>query len=152
MKQIAWAFLLFLAFSSFSHASDWTLRDTAGHSLTLSRYSGKWVLVNFWATWCPPCLEEIPVLQKLAKQGTLAVIGIAMSYRDSSEVLDFSKKNHIYYPVVLGDDDIADKFGGIDTLPTSFLYSPEGKLVGQHMGPLTEKDVEGAMHGASFSN
>ncbi len=151
MKRILWLILL-VAFSGFSQASDWTLKDTTGKPLSLSQYKGKWVLVNFWATWCPPCLEEIPALEKLDEEGKLVVIGIAMSYRSRGEVLGFARKNHLSYAVVLGNDDIADEFGDIDTLPTSFLYSPGGQLVGQHLGPLSRKDIESAMRGAPFSN
>lgn len=150
MKKRLRLFLLFLGLSTIANASDWTLTDTAGKTVSLSEYRGKWVLVNFWATWCPPCLEEIPVLDDLYGKGKLVVIGIAMSYQRQSEVTDFLVKNRIPYPVVMGDDDIAGEFGGIDTLPTSFLYSPDGKLAGQHQGPLTRKDLDAAMRGLPF--
>ena len=139
---------LALSVTSLAHAgSNWSLTDTYGKSVRLSDFRGKWVLVNFWATWCPPCLEELPALEKLYEEGKLVVIGIAVSYQRPGEVLDFLKKNPIPYPVVLGDDDIVEKFGDLDTLPTSFLYSPDGKLAGRHEGALSEKELLSAMQG-----
>ena len=136
-----------------AHAGgDWSLADMSGKSVRLSDFRGKWVLVNFWATWCPPCLAEIPDLESLYREGRLTVIGVAMSYRRSSEVSDFIGKNGITYPVVLGDDDVAGQFGEPDSLPTSFLYSPTGQFVGQHEGPLSAKEILDAMQGAPFAN
>ncbi|MHB1100714.1 MAG: TlpA family protein disulfide reductase [Burkholderiales bacterium] len=139
--------LLFLSVSAMA-AEDWSLMDTEGKVIRLSDFKGKWVLVNFWATWCPPCLAEIPDLIGMRRKGTdVAVVGIAVSYRNPEEVLDFARKKGITYPIVLGNEDIASKFGGIDSLPTSFLYSPEGKLVGQHEGPLTQNEIRDFIHG-----
>ena len=121
-------------------SENWSLVDTAGHAVRLSDFRGKWLMVNFWATWCPPCLAEIPGLNDLRREN-IAVVGIAVSYADQKEVLDFIRQKNIAYPVVLGNEDVASLFGGIDSLPTSFLYSPEGKLVGQHQGPLTPEEV-----------
>ncbi len=136
-----------------AHAGgDWSLADMSGKSVRLSDFRGKWVLVNFWATWCPPCLAEIPDLESLHREGRLTVIGVAMSYRRSSEVSDFVRKNGITYPVVLGDDDVAGQFGEPDSLPTSFLYSPDGQLVGRHEGPLSAKEILAAMQGAPFAS
>ncbi len=139
---------LALSVTSLAHAgSNWSLTDTSGKSVRLSDFRGKWVLVNFWATWCPPCLEELPALEKLYEEGKLVVIGIAVSYQRPGEVLDFLKKNPIPYPVVMGDDDVVEAFGDIDTLPTSFLYSPDGKLADRHEGALSEKELLSATQG-----
>ena len=144
---------LALSVPSLAHAGgDWSLTDTSGKSVSLSDFRGKWVLVNFWATWCPPCLAEIPDLEALYKEGRLTVIGVAMSYRKAGEVLDFIGKNGITYPVILGDEDVAKQFGEPDSLPTSFLYSPTGRLVGQHEGPLSAKEIMAVMHDSPFPN
>ena len=143
MKKWLFGFLLLCIAIPAMASENWSLTDTTGKHWNLSDFRGKWVLVNFWATWCPPCLAEIPDLSKMGKEGKkIAVIGIAVSYRSDDEVLDFMKKHAIPYPVVLGSEDIASGFGGIETLPTSFLYSPDGKLVGQHEGPLTQEEIE----------
>ncbi len=122
-----------------------TVTDSTGKKHPLADYRGKWLLVNFWATWCPPCLDEIPDLTALHdqhKDKDLAVIGIAMDYRDPKEVLRFADDYFISYPIVLGSRRIAAQFGPVEALPTSYLYDPRGKLATQHSGALTKKSVE----------
>ena len=127
-------------------AADWKLKDKEGVSYTLAGQKGKWVLVNFWAPWCPPCLEEMPGFNALQKRHTdLQVIGVAVMYRKKKEVLDVVREQSLSYPIVMGNESIASDFGEISGLPTSFLYSPTGKLVGRHEGPLTPRDIEQAM-------
>jgi thiol-disulfide isomerase/thioredoxin len=128
-------------------AMAWSLQDSTGRTLSPASYPGQWVLVNFWATWCPPCKQEIPELIRLQhdKAGTLTIIGVAVSYRDSQVVLDFAREQGIDYPIVLGNEDIAAEFGGIRGLPESFLYAPDGKLVRRFEGPQTESTIEQAL-------
>src|SRR5512143_3897498 len=103
--------------------SDWSLKDKDGAHYRLSALKGKWVLVNFWAPWCPPCLEEMPELVALHKRHKdLLVIGVAVMYRKKSEVLEVVRSKSLDYPIVLGDEDIASEFGEVNGLPTSFLY------------------------------
>lgn len=138
--------LSFIALSLFT-ASAWAFNftDVQGHPQNLQAYKGKWVLVNFWATWCPPCLKEIPDLISLqAEYGTtrLEVIGIAMDYNDPKQVVNFAGNMHINYPIVLGNPDIAAQIGEIQGLPTSYLYNPAGKIVAYQLGALTKAAVE----------
>lgn len=141
------AVLAFLLCSALAAQADgWKLKDKDGVSYTLAGQQGKWVLVNFWAPWCPPCLEEMPGFNALQKRHTdLQVIGVAVMYRKKKEVLDVVRQQSLAYPIVMGSESIASDFGEISGLPTSFLYSPAGKLVGRHEGPLTPRDVEQAM-------
>lgn len=132
---------ILLAFSLNTHAAGWALQDKDGVNYTLSGLQGRWVLVNFWAPWCPPCLQEIPELAALQKSHKdMQVIGVAVLYKSRQNVLDMAKD--MTYPVVLGNEDIASDFGGMTGLPTSFLYTPDGKLLGHHSGPLTQEQVE----------
>ncbi|NWG86894.1 MAG: TlpA family protein disulfide reductase [Hydrogenophilaceae bacterium] len=125
-------------------AQAFSLTDSKGKVHRLADYKGKWVLVNFWATWCPPCLEEIPDLIALHenKKNKLVVIGVAMDYQDSKYVLQFADQQMISYPVVLGDYKMAAQIGAIRGLPTSYLYNPQGKIVAYTVGSLSRAAVE----------
>ena len=138
---------LLLLFSLNTWADDWSLKDAAGVRHTLPGLNGKWVLVNFWAPWCPPCIAEIPGFISLQSRSDLQVIGVAVMYKSRREVMDEAKNLAINYPVVLGNEDIAGDFGGVAGLPTSFLYTPAGQLVGKHEGPLTQNEIEQAIEG-----
>ncbi len=125
-------------------AESFVFKDMKGQEQRLQDYRGKWVLVNFWATWCPPCLEEIPdliALYEAHRNKDLAVIGVALdSTKDS--VVEFVAKKKISYPIVLGDYDLAAQVGEVEALPTSYLYDPTGKLVSYQQGMVTRTSVE----------
>jgi thiol-disulfide isomerase/thioredoxin len=126
-----------------SAAFAFTVKDTKGKTHRLEDYRGKWVLVNFWATWCPPCLEEMPDLQKLHEtRKDLVVIGIAMEYRDPNYVKQFADDLFVTFPIVLGDSRIAAQIGKIPGLPTTYLYDPTGKVAAYNVGALTREAVE----------
>ncbi len=135
-------FLLLLVGAASAQA--FTFTDSTGKTQNLDQYKGKWVLVNFWATWCPPCLEEIPDLVALheSKKNNLVVIGVAMDYRDPKEVLRFADQMMISYPMVLGDQKLAAQVGAIPGLPTTYLYNPQGKQVAYNVGAITRDGIE----------
>jgi len=140
-------FTALLLLLSSGHAAwagdDWSLKDRDGAHYTLSGLHGKWVLVNFWAPWCPPCLQEMPDLDALQQRHRdLQVIGVAVMYGSRKEVMGVVSKQSVSYPIVLGNEDTAGDFGGLNGLPTSFLYSPSGKLVDQIQGPIIQADIE----------
>ena len=137
--------LLLLMSGVASAAPGFSVTDTAGKSHRLADYHGKWVLVNYWATWCPPCLEEIPDLVALydERRGKdLMVIGIAMQYKSSKEVADYVDDMLMSYPIVLGDDKITAQIGPADVLPTTYIFNPQGKLVATRHGLITKAYVE----------
>ncbi|MEI7456939.1 MAG: TlpA disulfide reductase family protein [Nitrosomonadales bacterium] len=137
--------LLAMLLALSSQAADFTLTDQQGKIHHLSDYRGKWVLVNYWATWCPPCLAEIPELNALHnahKNTDLVVIGIAMDYSSGKVVADFVRKHGISYPVVLGNRKVIAQIGELDVLPTSYLYSPSGEQVSTQAGEVTRESVE----------
>ncbi len=135
--------LLLASFSAAAH--EFAFKDIQGKVQHLSDYRGKWVLVNFWATWCPPCLDEIPdliALHNAHKDTDLVVIGIALDYASSKGVIDFAAKHAISYPVILGDHKMAAQVGKVESLPTTILFDPTGKPVGHQEGVVTRASVE----------
>lgn len=141
MRRTLLLWLLCLPLVSF--AADFSVDDLQGKTHHLSDYRGKWVLVNFWATWCPPCLAELPELNRLQKtHQDMVVIGIAMDYRSGKQVAQFVKQHGISYPVVLGSSKIVAQIGDLDVLPTSYLYSPAGEQVSSQAGEITQASVE----------
>ena len=136
--------LLLLLSAAWVQAADFRLTDTKGKTHTLSGYKGKWVLVNYWATWCPPCLEEIPDLVALHedRKNNLVVIGVAMDYRNARQVTDFAESMLVDYPIVLGNDEVVRQIGPVQGLPTTYLYNPDGRMVAQQVGAITREMVE----------
>jgi len=105
-------------------------------------------LVNYWATWCPPCLEEVPDLVNLYdkhKRKNLMVIGVVFDYKDVNEVKDYVDDMLMSYPIVLGDDTVTEQIGQMDVLPTTFIYNPQGRLVKIKRGVVTREFVEKLM-------
>ncbi len=136
--------VLMLLWAGAASAQDFVFKDLQGHEQRLQDYRGKWVLVNFWATWCPPCLEEIPDLVSLHeahKKADMVVIGVALDSSKES-VVEFVAKKRVSYPVVVGDYDQAAQVGEVEALPTSYLYDPTGKLVSYQQGMVTRASVE----------
>jgi peroxiredoxin len=138
-------FALLLACSWAGYAADFSLEDMQGKTHRLSDYRGKWVLVNFWATWCLPCLNEIPELISLHnahQDKDLSVIGIAMDSGSSGKVADFAQAHGISYPVVMGNRKITAQIGAVEVLPVSYLYNPKGEQVSYQAGEVTRASVE----------
>ncbi|MGH9728728.1 MAG: TlpA disulfide reductase family protein [Candidatus Acidiferrales bacterium] len=131
-----------------------TFPELQGGDLPLASLKGKVVLVNFWATWCEPCRVEIPWMigfqQKYASQG-FTILGVAMDDEGKKVVDPFVQKTQfdvdgakliMSYPIILGNDDIAAKFGGLIGLPTSVLISRDGKIVKRFIGLVNHDQLQ----------
>ncbi len=108
------------------------LQSIEGKPVQLSDYKGKIVVLNFWATWCPPCRAEIPDLVSLQKQYAaqgVVVLGVSMDEGGPAKVASFAKKYGINYPVVMGDEKTSVAYGGIQVLPTTFIIDRKGNVV-----------------------
>ena len=117
-------------------APNFDLTSTEGKNVKLSDYRGKVVIVDFWATWCPPCRKGIPDLIELQKEfkNNLVVIGVSLDQDTKSDVVPFIKKYGINYPVVYGTNQVIMEYGSINAIPTSFVINKEGKIVDKHIG------------------
>lgn len=133
--------LVLLYFPLLAQAAEPTLAlpDLKGNIVHLRDYRGKLVVVNYWATWCPPCREELPQLEAFYKahRGTAVVLGVNYEDTDPGSLKSFVEQHRITYPILQADVDQPTPFGRIYGLPTSFVISPQGKLVQSHTGPVT---------------
>jgi peroxiredoxin len=113
-------------------APDFELPDAKGKKRKLSEFRGKVVLLNFWATWCPPCRAEMPELNRLhheyADRG-FTVLGVAMDERGWRAVTPFLSTHRIDYPVLLGNAGVANDYGGVRTIPHTLFLDREGRVV-----------------------
>lgn len=117
-------------------APDFSRADLAGTAIRLNSYRGKLVLLNFWATWCEPCLAEIPRFsrwQQLYGPEGLQVLGISMD-DDSTSVKRAIRKYSIAYPVLMGDEHLGELYGGVLGLPLSYIIDPSGHIIGRYQG------------------
>jgi len=131
--------------SSRKAAPDFVLKDAAGKEVRLSDYRGKVVLLDFWATWCGPCRIEIPWFTQMEQQKKdkgFAVLGVSMDDDGWKAVNPFVKEMKINYRVLLGNDEVAKNYGGLDALPTTFLIDRDGKIASVHVGLASRKDFE----------
>jgi peroxiredoxin len=124
-------------------APNFMLQDPNGRSVQLADYRGKVVLLNFWATWCGPCKVEIPWFvdfERRHKDQGFAVVGISMDEDGWQAVKPFISAMGINYRVLMGSDTIGQLYGGVDSLPTTFLIDRDGRIAAVHFG-LVSKSV-----------
>ncbi|MFQ6083532.1 MAG: peroxiredoxin family protein [Candidatus Aminicenantia bacterium] len=130
---------------TFAPAPDFTLPDITGKKISLSDYQGKIIILDFWATWCPPCRIEIPAFIELYnkyKQQGLVIIGISLDREGTKVLIPFIKKYGINYPILLGNKEVVKAYGGIRGIPTTFIIDQRGKIRNKHIGvPPNFKEV-----------
>jgi thiol-disulfide isomerase/thioredoxin len=112
-------------------APDFSLKDLNGKNIRLSEQKGKVVLIDFWATWCPPCRKGIPELIEMQQEygrDKFVVLGINLDQEDAKVVKDFAENYRINYPVLFYTPEVIAAYGGIEAIPTSFLVDKEGNV------------------------
>ncbi len=119
--------------------------DINGKAFHLSDYRGKWVLVNYWATWCMPCVKELPELEAFHnrhKESKAVVLGLNMESIKLNKLREFVKNKAVSYPIVQVKMAVNTPFGEVFGMPTSFLVNPEGKVVAREVGILSAESIE----------
>ena len=124
-------------------ASAFVLTDTSGKRHRLADYKGRWVVVNYWATWCVPCIQEIPEIADFQRaHPEVVVLGIAMDSADAAKIQAFAKKVGHAYPLVIATESVEKQFASVKGLPTTRIYDPAGKGVYDKLGRVTRKSLE----------
>jgi len=126
-------------------APDWSLKDLDGKAINLSDFKGKIVILNFWATWCPPCRAEIPDFIDVAKQYQgkgVIIVGLSVDSIQPSEVAAFAKKAGINYPIVMSTDDLAQKYGAAEAIPVTCIIAPDGSIADKQVGMVSKDYLE----------
>ncbi|HEX7331759.1 MAG TPA: TlpA disulfide reductase family protein [Pyrinomonadaceae bacterium] len=126
-------------------APQFTLKDLNGRTVRLSDYRGKVVLINFWATWCPPCRAEMPDLVRLqrehGKEG-LQIIGVTYPPEKKERVRRFARSLKVNYPIILGTREFKDRFSSDETLPLTIVINRDGKVSDIISGILLHQEFE----------
>ena len=123
-------------------APDFALKSVDGKIVKLSDYKGKIIIIDFWATWCPPCRRGIPDLVEIQKEykKDLVVIGISLdAAKTIKDVPGFIKEYGINYPIVYGDQQVTIDYGGIRSIPTSFVIDQKGNVVDSNVGLVSKE-------------
>lgn len=123
---------------------DFTMQQLHGEDVSLSDYRQKWVVLNYWATWCAPCRKEIPDLSALDEaRDDIIVLGLAFEDADIESFDEFLEEFHPGYPILLVDVYAPpEPFGAPKVLPTTIILNPEGYPVKTYLGPVTRADIE----------
>jgi peroxiredoxin len=118
-------------------APAFTLQDLNGKTVSLADFKGKVVILDFWATWCPPCIKEIPdfiELYERYKDKGFEMLGISLDQAGISVVQSFAQKNKINYPIMMTDGQVHNAYGGITSIPTTFVIDPAGNIRKKYVG------------------
>ena len=139
------ATLLILTITTETSAVDYQLPDTNGQIQSLEQYKGKWLIVNYWATWCNTCMKELPELISLHesnKDKNIVVVGINFEDIESKDLKQFVSEKAIPYTVLNTEPVRVTPLGKVPALPTTYIINPEGKVVAGEVGIVTQENLE----------
>ncbi|MGB5534432.1 MAG: TlpA disulfide reductase family protein [Thiogranum sp.] len=145
MRLLVVVFMILFAVTGVAEPVDYSLPDVNGKKHSLADYKGKWVIVNYWATWCPPCQEEIPDLVEFhdrRKDDDAVVIGINFEDIGEEQLSAFVDSFLISYPILRSEPLAETPLGSIPGLPTTFIIAPDGSPVARQVGPVTGKQLD----------
>jgi len=127
-------------------APAWKLKDLDGHEVSAEQFKGKVVIVDFWATWCGPCVGEIPnyvaLQKKYGKDGLVVIGALTHDPKTPAAVRAFADKLGMNYTIVVSNDATEEAFGGFEAIPTTFLISRDGRILHQKTGALPADEYE----------
>ena len=138
-------FALLFAGSVIAEPVEYSLPDMSGKMHSLADYKGKWVIVNYWATWCPPCQEEIPDLVSFHdshRDTDAVVLGINLEDVGQEQLESFVESFMISYPILRSEPLATTPLGPVPGLPTTYIVAPDGSPVARQVGPVTSKQLE----------
>lgn len=143
LRVLAFIAALVLSPQLLAGTPDFRLNDLDGKAHSLSDYRGKWVVVNYWATWCPPCLDELPELARFHeehKDTNGLVLGVNYEELDEERLKRFVDEYFIPYPILRGSPEMST-LGPVRGLPTTYLIAPDGRIVARKSGPVTADGI-----------
>jgi len=123
---------------------DFKLADFSGQEHVLSNYRGRWVVVNFWATWCGPCMKEIPELIHFQNEHyhRAQVLGINFEQTETKQIQRYIDELKVNYPILRVGSQPLVPFEPLKGLPTTFLVTPQGRMIDRHLGPLSSEQLK----------
>ncbi len=130
--------------SAYEKVTDFSFKDLKGEQHKFSDYKGKWVLVNYWATYCPPCLAEMPDIERFSQDNKDRFVALGLDAGGSSpqDIIAFAKDNGISYPLIPMQESTMLAFGYVMAIPTSYVISPKGEIVEKYVGIITYDDLD----------
>lgn len=126
---------------------DYQLRDMDGNLYRVSDYRGKWLIINFWATWCAPCIKEMPELERFYQENksSAQVWGVTFEDTDKTKILEYINRLGVTYPILGYGQDPLTGFGTVRVLPTTFIIDTNGLFLHRFEGPITRQDISRAI-------